>query len=277
MLGHAMRSLFALAILAALSVSQAGWADTIIDTFDDFDPGLWPLVVDSGTPLAGNSQSGVGGVVGGVRNASVEWMSGPLSVSGSIVSPPGLFSLSSDVLTDGVATLTYPGQGGLNLDLLDPHGSDRGGPQEGGTPFRFENSYRHGLSTTFKTPGGKSSGGGLQDAALIIEVVSSDLGGVPINVTLTDGGANSASASRTASGAQTVSIPLTDFAGLDFSDIDQIEVEFDPAAEFDITVDFIGFDWPEVEPEPEPASILVWSLVALIGIVVSRRFRGRSR
>jgi hypothetical protein len=168
------------------------------------------------------------------------WMSGPLGVSAAIIPGQGVFSISSDTLTDGSAALSYPGVGGLSLDLT----------YSGTVP---------------------------QGAAVIIDVVSSDLGGVPIDVTLTDGGGNSATASGVAAGAQTVSIPLTDFGGLDFADIDQIDVQFDPGAEFDITADFIGFDWPEVDQQPEPASILIWSLVGLIGLVASKRCRRGAR
>jgi hypothetical protein len=233
-----MRQFLLIGLVIAFASVPVSRADTIVDTFDDFDPGLWPLTVGPNTPIAGNSQSGVTGVVGGVRNAQAEWTSGPSSVSANLISPPGIFSISSNVLTDGEATLSYPGQGGLNLDLT----------YSGPVP-----------------PG----------AAFIIEVVSSDMGGVPIDVTLTDGSGNSSTVGGSAAGAQTVSLPLSNFVGVDFSDIDQIDVNFNPGSEFDITADFIGFDWPDVQPEPEPASILIWSLVGLIGLVAGKRFGRR--
>ena len=240
-----MRFLVSCGLIAGLLLTQPVRADTIIDTFDDSDPGLWPAIANSGTPFVSSSDSGVAGVIGGVRDGFVNWQAGPLNVTAAVLTGPGIYSLSSDVLTNGSSALSYNAGGlGLSLDLLDPHGT----------------------GSSALDPG----------AAFIIEVVSSDLGGVPIFVQLTDGSGGTGVQGAVAAGGGAVSIPLQDFLPIDFSDIDQIDVSFDPPDEFDITVDYLAFDWPDPRPIiPEPTSLAVWSLLGLT--LSSARWRRRTR
>lgn len=228
-------------LVVGLLLVQSVRADTIIDTFGDEVPGTWPTSANAGTPFVATNEPGLAGVIGGVRGGTVSHMAGPLDITAAVLTGPGIYSLSSDALTDGSSTLSYDAGGaGLNLDLLDPHGT---GPVN------------------------------LSEAAFIMDVVGTDLGGVPFDVTM-DG----VTVSSNANVGQAV-IPLDQFLGLDVSDIDSIEVAFDPPQEFDITVDFIGFDWPDVQvtPTPEPASILAWLVVIGVGLVATKRTGRRQR
>jgi len=215
-------------------------ADTTIDTFEDDVPATWPVIANSGTPFVATSEPGLAGVVGGVRDGTVSHTSGPLNVTGAVLIGPGIYSLSLDALTDGLSTLSYDAGGaGLNLDLLDPHGT-------GATQV---------------------------DGFVVIDVLTADLGGVPIDVTLTDGGGGSDTQGGIAAGGGMVSIPLASYVGVDFSDIDSVEFQFDPAAEFDLTIDFLGFDWVNGHA-PEPSSAVL-GLLGLSAMFFYRRRRVR--
>ena len=97
-------------------LASAAPADIVIDDFVNFDAGLWPLVANSGVPSASNFQSGLTGVVGGIREASAEWTSGTNDVTASMSA--GTYSLAAGGATDGQGRLTYrDGSGGLNADL----------------------------------------------------------------------------------------------------------------------------------------------------------------
>lgn len=246
------------------SFCQCAMSDTCIDTFETFDPTMWPIsdppnvppafqsmTTDTGLPLCVPG-TGTGQTVGGVRVATVQRDSGPLGIRADILPPGGglldRFAVSTAAETDGKAFLSYPGTGplggNLNLDL--------------------------------KYDGNVPAG-----AALVVDFINADLN-TDVKVTLESGwtGAGPAlvdmQSMTTTTPTGQLSFPLSGFTTVDTNDIDRIEVEFDTQEAGDITAVFIGFDWGTATTEPEPSSILIWSLAGVVGLVASKRFRKRS-
>lgn len=222
-----MKSLTAawVCLVVILGATPATKSVAEIILIDEFDDGGFVIQANSGTPSITDSQSSLSNVVGGRRDSQVDWTSGPKSVLLAVITDPGILAYSSDVLTDGMAMLTYPG-----LDL-------------------------------------NASG----FMSIDLDVLSSDLGPVPIAVTLTDGGGGMATGMGTTPSPApgTLSIPSSEFPGVDFSDIDEIKVTLDPPMEFDISLDAIRII------VPEPGSMLLFSTL-LLGLAVWGRSRSRA-
>jgi hypothetical protein len=95
-------------------------------------------------------------------------------------------------------------------------------------------------------------------------LLSADLGFVDFTATLTDGDGTMETSSDGAAAGGIVSIPFSNYTSVNLADITEIKVTFDPAAEFDITLDDISIT------VPEPGALLLLS-AALIGLAMCRR------
>ncbi len=250
------------AALFALPVEQA-WADLVVDHFTQVQnpPGSVSLQANPSPPPATNwsfsgsasswtmtgrvdtgsgsvSESGLGSVLGGSRFSELNLIATPASddtvrarLAVSTASSVAQLFLDSDV--DANAVFSYDASGG-------------------------------GLNQNLSTA-----------TSIDLVIASTDLG-VSVVVTLGSGnGAQSASSPVQNLGAPgTISIPITAFTtanpSLQLSDIDSIRVAIDTPMAGDFTMDEIIVRQRQ-EVIPEPASLLIWSVLGVAGVFYGRR------
>ena len=183
-------------------------------------------------------ETGLSGVVGGSRQTTVTVTAGAATARARIFAgSPGTLQYTSSGVASNLM-LNYNNNGaGLNANI---------------SPFA-------GISIPF----GNVALGGAPS--------------LPVTVTLTDGGANTATAvaSVTTEGGQTLIISAAAFAGLaglDLTDIDIVKLMFDAGLGQEFTL-----RGPIQFLTPEPLAILGWSVVLMIGFVGWRSLGSRLR
>ena len=229
-------------LVVALGVSPAH-AAIIIDDFDVVT-GAWPV---TRTTVGSTVQNELGippaNTIGGVRSTTV---------TGDSFAIPGLDNVTTTIVPFPPSLLDYASTAGADgsLNLLYNAG---GGP--GGLNANF--SAETGLTIDF--------------------LLFDHAGGVdlPVTVTLSDG-TNVASLTQllTSPGAQSLFFGFPGFAGIgsvDMTSLDSLNFFFDAQLAHDFRIDFIG----TTTNVPEPASVLVWGLAAVVGLIASRRCRAR--
>jgi hypothetical protein len=107
-----MRFMNALAVAGLAVVAQAAHADVVIDTFSDAfqtithnNPVIQPAIITTGA------------AIGGQREVKVVKSSGPGTVSVNVGG--GYLAYNSDAATQGKATITWNGLGGIGLGGID--------------------------------------------------------------------------------------------------------------------------------------------------------------
>ena len=227
------KSLIALAAVAGIHTAASA---VVIDSFD--------------TPLGGQSSfeppSGPGvsvplplddSVIGDFRYIDVERISGPGQVRLDINNVvPGVAAISSDTATAGTFTFAYG-----NLNPLAPIALDADLLADGSDSIMVKILQSDNLYAIEFT---------LRDGAGATQVVTKP---VPANL-----------------GPQTMTFLFSEFAGLDFADIDGIQMRAIGTANLDTQIDLIGTS----TSIPVPAA--VWAGGALLGGIVVRRLRRKA-
>lgn len=221
--------------VAVLSLGSAASAAVI--TIDDFEDGYMNLAVDSGidySTTAPASLTSLAGVIGGQRNALLEYMVGP-NYSRVFIdrANSGAFVLAEDPDTRARATLTYGAGGALNVDLA---------AQGPGSAIRF-------VFSTADLAGQLS----IQASSVSPSRISTWTGSTPGGLFTTD---------------MNFDVPLNDpgwFAnsggGVDWHDVDRITITLTGVPNGDYVI-------REIVTVPEPVSLL---LLAMGSLPVIRR------
>jgi hypothetical protein len=194
-------------------------------TIDDFSQGTYSLVVNGATPRAEAVRNGAAIVMaGGQRDAMLEYVSGPLTVS-AIVNNGGVNFVNTDSQTAGRLYLQYDGADGeLETDLV----------QTAGTGLGLNLSSSNGFIFNFRF-----LNGGLQNpVSVTINVVSSN-------------GTFSHTSNVVSGNLIMHSVMFSSFGGANFSDVRRLDFIFDAPASADFTLDSII-----TNPVPEPATML---------------------
>lgn len=230
-----------LLVATTLFVSTAS-ADLIVDTFDTVVPLTWPVI----QTVVGSTPTNETGLpltetLGGVRQTTTTADSlailGLDNVTTNIMPfPPSLLDYASSAGADGSLNLLYDAGGvvdGLNVDF----------------------STETGITMDF--------------------LLFDHAGGVDMPVTVTIGdGTNVATLTHTltSAGAQQLLFDFDDFAGIgsvDMTSIDFLNFFFDAQLAHDFRLDFLA----TTSNVPEPASLLVWGMAGIVGLLVHRRYR----
>jgi hypothetical protein len=218
--------------LTALLSSTAG-AITVVDDFSDAD-GTWPEILSSSGTSGQSEGPGLSGVIGGTRVSTYTYEStilpGDLTVEVDTVTLGGLFTTEADATVDSVIDLFYDGDGA---------------------------GAGYSLPTGF---------------GIAIESIGSDAL-IPITITLDDG-VESASVVHSTNGDLFQSLIfkrpefLADNPLIDLDDIFSININFDPGASGEFTIQLIE----NVSLIPEPSTLLLAGLGGL-GLMLRRRRR----
>lgn len=174
------------------------------------------------------SQLGLAGVLGGARDSHLIATTDTLGSDVSVAAGYGGLYFSTAFGTQGIATLVYGKAASLNTDFSV-----------------------------------------LPDGAFEFELTSGDLTAgprpIPATITVTSGAGtgNEATASMTLNlvDEQLYSFPFTNFAGVDFADIDRIELELDQSDPITAAADFALGEFYAI---PEPATLMALGLTALL-------------
>ncbi len=235
----------AVAIVLAWSF-LAGKASAVPITIDNFtDPGpappaglATPGVTQTGVGSMSGSNSGLGGVLGGVRdfNLTVTAAAVPALDGANLEIAAGFIDFDATGAGDGEFTLTY----------------DAGGM---------------GLGADFSTQAGIQI-----DITLLTGVPT------PVTLTLMDGSgpAAVASTSLTALGPQLLSFAFngatfSNFGSLNLGNIESIGLFVNPPTAGELRIDTID----TFEVIPEPGSLALWGALAVAGVWYGRRLHGR--
>jgi hypothetical protein len=232
----------ALALVLVAGMTSPAFALTI----DTFDSGSSDSNSDSGNPVEIDIDAGLplNETLGGVRNTTINWISGDLDVMANNNPPAGVMAYSSDSGTVGMFKLTYDNNG-AGLDEFD--------------------ITQEGTCNTIEVT--------LNDADLA--------SGISVWLTDTDSDGSSLEFPIIAAGAQVVNFPYASFsnlANIDFDSIEKVEVRLDGVANGDYEIDLIQCPQRQVGGtvgSMSTTSLLVagaqanmglWSL-ALVGII----------
>lgn len=218
-------------------------AAIVIDTFDDVDaPNPWPVTRTTvGSTVTTESPLPIANTIGGERVTTT---------TGDSFGIPGLDTVTTTIVPFPPSLLDYASSAGADgsLNLFYNAG---GGP--GGLNANF--SSETGITMDF--------------------LLFDHAGGVdmPVTVTISDG-TNLATLTNllTAPGAQTSFFGFAGFAGIgavDLSSIDSLNFFFDAQLAHDFRLDFLG----TTTGVPEPASLLVWGMAGVVGLIIHRRRR----
>lgn len=223
-------TLFVAACLALPALAQP------VVVIDDFSSGFFNITANSGTPIVEAVRAG--GMIGGERDALLQWMAGPQSIRAEVAN--GVHFLNSDSQTSGTLFLQYDGfDGEIEGDLT----------QTDGTALAADLSGENRLQYSFDFV---DDGFGGADLNVATTIVSS--AGTATVVTAVDEGMNIVMFQN-----------FSSFTGVDFSDVDRIEVELRGATSSDFTLN-------DISAVPEPASLAV---LAMAGGLLMRQKRRR--
>lgn len=220
---------------ALVVISSQAQSAILIDNFSDVTGSGSTLTINVEslpTPTASSitvAQSGLTGVIGGSRSLTIERTAttgtGVRRVTGEISDlAPAFFEYTSSTGADGFALLAYGTSSDLNYNFLS----------ESGFIIDFDG---------YDAPNGNP-------LVVTIELVSS-------------AGSGSATANLTTNGGQVqIDFSNAGYAAVDFSDIDKINVKFDPNRGGDFEVNKITT--VTAVPEPSSAALLGLGGLALI-------------
>ena len=216
------------------ALAFAGTAQAILN-IDTFNTGSTALVANSGTPVSNQVLPGqpVLDVIGGVRETTVNYQAGPLSVRADINPPFGTLGLSSDTDTTGLFELTY----------------DAGGAGLGGIDV---------------TEGGTSTG-------FVVFFIAADAGAAT-TVTLTDTGGDTLTRTLLTGGPGFLFFNYATFAGIgDVTDVNRIDFQIQGQVDGDYQIDLIQSRQPPNDvPEPITATLSLLGL-GVLGMATRRR------
>jgi hypothetical protein len=241
------RTLIAGFLLAAVTLGVSPLsAGQVVDNFDNVGgPNPWPVIRTTvGSTLTIENGLPVLNTIGGQRATTT---------TGDSFAVPGLDNVTTTIVPFPPSLLDYATSAGADgsLNLFYNAG---GGP--GGLNANF--SSETGITIDF--------------------LLFDHAGGVdmPVTVTVSDG-TNLATLTNllTSPGAQSVFFGFAGFAGIggvDMSSVDSLNFFFDAQLAHDFRLDFIG----TTTGVPEPASLAVWGIASIVGLLVHRR-RNRRR
>jgi len=227
-------SLVTVAVMAlcAMPVRPAD-ATIIIDQFTD---GTYTLSVNASSPVAVSDLSGLSGVLGGRRRATLTYTTNPTD-TGSVVSdvgfPPDVLDFNAQVGERGSLLLEYGLAGDLNTDLTN------GGAENGVDVYFLISDLGSTLSLSVTTQRGTMNE--------ITETVSKVTG----------------------SGPQVVHFSFSEFSSANFTDVDLLSLKIDGVLNGDYRVDLIA---TQMIPEPVTVVGLV-AMMAGLGRYMRRRVR----
>jgi len=240
------RTLIAGLLLGAitLGVSPAS-AAVIIDNFDSVGaPNPWPVTRTTvGSTVTTENGLPILNTIGGQRVTTT---------TGNSFAVPGLDTVTTTIVAAPPSLLDYATSAGAN-GSLNLFYNAAGGPG--------------GLNANLSSETGIT-----MDFLLFDHAGGLDL---PVTVTISDG-TNLATLTNllTSPGAQTSFFGFAGFAGIgsvDLTSIDSLNFFFDAQTAHDFRLDFIG----TTSGVPEPASVLVWGMAGIVGLLVHRRTRRR--
>lgn len=227
----------ALVVLASMAAGPA-WGAAISVTLDDFaSPTVPSPLTQTTVGDAVSAQAGLSGVLGGDRTTTLSVISGPGVLATQAAIGAGDLSFGSPPGTVGRVRLDYTNVGTLDLSLAG--------------------------------------------SSLDFSIFSNDLGGL-FGLRLWDADANEASSLFNVAGGtvgdQSIDIAGNpDFAGLDLENITAVRFAFrgNPDTDLVLTGGLTLNNVNQQEPTvvPEPASLAMWSLMALGGVAFTRRRR----
>lgn len=224
----------------AIFALAAGAAQAIL--IDDFTSGPYSITANSVLPRAEAVRAGT--MLGGERDALLEWMGGPQGVSASVVIGGGgaqFYNESSE--SNGRLTLQYDGfDGELETDGVQTPGS--------------------GLATNFS---------GDTQFDLFFRFVDAGLGAnVAVTITVVSATGSSTFTSFIANGVNIMhSVAFSNFVGVDFANVQRLEFSFTSPAASDFTLDYIQSS----SSIPGPAAAIPFAVGAFTA--VRRRLRLR--
>lgn len=226
------------ALALAVTTSQAAVTTLTIDNFQDRLPvgtsAAGDLLVDASTTMATSTQLlTVPDIAGTSRTITLEFISGGTTATASTEIVPGRLSYSAG-----------PGVGPLPA-----------------TTAILSTEYTFLSALDFTGGGGDSIG---------IDIYSRDTA-VDANIVATvtsSTGTDSVTVPFTLAGT-TQMIPFTDFSGVDFTQVDKLEIKIDPNPAFDGSIRLLGIT-SETAGVPEPSGSIAF-LAILAGVVARRR------
>ncbi|HVL40111.1 MAG TPA: PTPA-CTERM sorting domain-containing protein [Fimbriimonadaceae bacterium] len=204
---------------------------------DDFTSGAYSITANSVNPQAEAVRNGT--MLGGQRDALVQYLSGPLSVTAQVVIGGGgaqFYNEASE--TNGVLTLQYDGfDGEVEDGVLNP-GTNLGGN------FSLGNSFD-----------------------LFFPFIDAGLGSqVNLTITVVTGGGTATHSANINNGTNIMhSVAFGNFAGVDWSNVQRVDFRFQSPTAADFTLDSI-----RVNVIPGPAALLPF-LAGMAGLARKRR------
>ncbi|ARU41736.1 hypothetical protein CCB80_11530 [Armatimonadetes bacterium Uphvl-Ar1] len=215
--------------LSASAILAAGVANAYV-MIDDFSTGAVNNTITSGTSYT--SQNGT--MLGGDRIVYMEVLSNAFGLGLSVDTAMGALTINSQSGVLGVSSVNY------GLNLTGPSNTawdDLNFDFSGETAFRVNTLSRDG------------------DLTIVFQVRSSPNNFVAVSKTLTGSSINI---------PESTVFNFSEFAGVNFSNIDQIYVDFYTSNTGDVAVD-------SIEAVPEPATMVVLASAALAAAARRRR------
>lgn len=232
-----MRNFLSFALFGMAAVSGA-------IVIDDFSAGTYSMYVNSSTTRLEAVRLGPSGaILGGERDAMVEYTGGPRGVE-AVVSAGGMQFVNNESETSGALYLQYDGiDGEIETDFM-----------QSGSSMSPAANLSGSVAFVFRLP---FVNNGLFSPVSIVTTVTTSSGSYSDTSFLPEGV------------SLTHVVPFANFGGADFSDVRRLDFIFIGPAAADFTLDSIT-----TQPVPEPAT----AAVALSGIaLLSRKLRSRGR
>lgn len=215
--------------LSVSAILAAGVANAYI-MIDDFSTGPVNNTITSGTSYSSQN----GSMIGGDRIVYMEVQSNLFGLGLSVDTAMGALTINSQSGVLGVSSVNY------GLNLTGPSNTawdDLNFDFSGETAFRVNTLSRDG------------------DLTIVFQVRNSPNSFVAVSKTLTGSSINI---------AESTVFNFSEFAGVDFSNIDQIYVDFYTSNTGDVAVD-------SIDTIPEPATMVVLASAALAAAARRRR------